>query len=185
MRTGPPVVLGASRSPGGTQRAEDSQPAAPEPDAVRSPAAASEAAPDEGPVLAPQGPLLRMLIVPLVVRDRSIGALTFATRDPARRYGESDVTVAEVLAQRAAKAMENARRVRPTFRYAESAVEACEGAHLVLHLTEWPEFRQLDPEKLGDLVKSKVIIDGRLRLHAPTWRNAGWKLVQIGRAATL
>ena len=30
-----------------------------------------------------------------------------------------------------------------------------------------------------------VIIDGRLKLHAPTWRNAGWKLVQIGRATTL
>ena len=59
------------------------------------------------------------------------------------------------------------------------------GAEVVLHLTEWPEFRQLDPEKLGELVKQKVIIDGRLKLHEPTWRNAGWKLVQIGRASTL
>jgi UDPglucose 6-dehydrogenase len=56
---------------------------------------------------------------------------------------------------------------------------------VVLHLTEWPEFRQLDPERLGKLVASKVIIDGRLKLHAPTWRNAGWKLVQIGRATSL
>ena len=31
----------------------------------------------------------------------------------------------------------------------------------------------------------EAIIDGRLKLHAPTWRNAGWKLVQIGRATTL
>ena len=59
------------------------------------------------------------------------------------------------------------------------------GADIVLHLTEWPEFRQLDPEKLGELVKTKIIIDGRLKLHAPTWRHAGWKLVQIGRASTL
>jgi UDPglucose 6-dehydrogenase len=56
---------------------------------------------------------------------------------------------------------------------------------VVLHLTEWPEFRQLGPERLGALVRSKVIIDGRLKLHAPTWRHAGWKLVQIGRATTL
>ena len=56
--------------------------------------------------------------------------------------------------------------------------QALLGAEVVLHLTEWPEFRQLDPEKLGELVKQKVIIDGRLKLHAPTWRNAGWKLVQ-------
>ena len=59
------------------------------------------------------------------------------------------------------------------------------GAEVVLHLTVWPEFRQLSPEKLGELVKAKIIIDGRLKLHAPTWRDAGWKVVQIGRAASL
>ena len=32
----------------------------------------------------------------------------------------------------------------------------------------------VDPEGLGHLVRSKVIIDGRLKLHALTWRNAGW-----------
>ena len=46
------------------------------------------------------------------------------------------------------EAMENARKVRPTLRYAASATEACEGAHAVLHLTEWPEFRELDPAAL-------------------------------------
>ena len=63
--------------------------------------------------------------------------------------------------------------------------QALRGAEVVLHLTEWPEFRQLDPERLGELVASKIIIDGRLKLHAPTWLNAGWKVVQIGRAATI
>lgn len=53
--------------------------------------------------------LQRFLAVPLVVRDRAIGALTFATLDADRLYGDADVAVAEVLAQRAAKAMENAR----------------------------------------------------------------------------
>ena len=70
---------------------------------------------------------------------------------------------------------------REGFTQVASVEQALLGAEVVLHLTEWPEFRQLDPEKLGELVKSKVIIDGRLKLHAPTWRNAGWKLVQIGR----
>jgi UDPglucose 6-dehydrogenase len=59
------------------------------------------------------------------------------------------------------------------------------GADVVLHLTEWPEFRQLDPEQLGELVASRIIIDGRLKLHASTWQHAGWKVVQIGRAGTL
>ncbi|MFN8621249.1 MAG: GAF domain-containing protein [Chloroflexota bacterium] len=53
--------------------------------------------------------LRRMLIVPLVVRDQAIGALTFATAAPDRRYDDADQAVAEVLASRAAKAMENAR----------------------------------------------------------------------------
>jgi UDPglucose 6-dehydrogenase len=66
-----------------------------------------------------------------------------------------------------------------------SVEQALLGANVVLHLTEWPEFRQLDPDRLGRLVAAKVIIDGRLKLHAPTWRNAGWKLVQIGRATSL
>jgi UDPglucose 6-dehydrogenase len=74
---------------------------------------------------------------------------------------------------------------REGFTQVASVEQALLGAEVVLHLTEWPEFRQLDPEGLGELVASKVIIDGRLKLHAPTWRNAGWKLVQIGRAATL
>jgi UDPglucose 6-dehydrogenase len=74
---------------------------------------------------------------------------------------------------------------RDGFTQVGSVDEAIRDADIVLHLTEWPEFRSLDPEHLGTLAKSKIIIDGRLKLHAPTWHEAGWKLVQIGRAATL
>ncbi len=74
---------------------------------------------------------------------------------------------------------------RNGFTQVASVEQALLGADVVLHLTEWPEFRQLDPEPLGELVRFKIIIDGRLKLHGPTWLNAGWKLVQIGRAETL
>jgi UDPglucose 6-dehydrogenase len=74
---------------------------------------------------------------------------------------------------------------REGFTQVASVEQAALGAEVVLHLTEWPEFRYLNPEALGSLVKSKIIIDGRLKLHAPTWRNAGWKVVQIGRAGTI
>jgi UDPglucose 6-dehydrogenase len=74
---------------------------------------------------------------------------------------------------------------REGFTQVASVEQAALGAEVVLHLTEWPEFRYLNPEALGSLVKSKIIIDGRLKLHEPTWRNAGWKVVQIGRAATI
>ncbi len=74
---------------------------------------------------------------------------------------------------------------RDGFTQVSTVEQAMRGAEVVLHLTEWPEFRQLDPEQLGELVASKIIIDGRLKLHAATWLNAGWRVVQIGRAATI
>lgn len=74
---------------------------------------------------------------------------------------------------------------REGFTQVASVDQAALGAVIVLHLTEWPEFRYLNPEHLGQLVKEKIIIDGRLKLHAPTWEQAGWKVVQIGRATTL
>ena len=46
-------------------------------------------------------------------------------------------------------------------------------------------FRASGPERHYKILDTSVIIDGRLKLHAPTWRSAGWKLVQIGRATTL
>lgn len=72
------------------------------------------------------------------------------------------------------EAMENARRVRPTLRYASSVLEACRDAHAVLHLTEWPEFRELDPNTLKDVVATPVVVDARLTLDAAVWRAAGW-----------
>jgi UDPglucose 6-dehydrogenase len=74
---------------------------------------------------------------------------------------------------------------RDGFTQVSTVEQAVRGAEVVLHLTEWPEFRQLDPEQLGELVTSKIVIDGRPKLHAATWQNAGWKVVQMGRANTL
>ncbi len=99
------------------------------------------------------------------------------------------LTVADYLHERGAivEVYDPQARLAPRddFTQVGSIDEAVRDADIVLHLTEWPEFRYLDPERLGTLVKTKIIIDGRLKLHAPTWHDAGWKLVQIGRAATL
>ena len=45
------------------------------------------------------------------------------------------------------KAMDNARRRFPTLDYRQSVEDAAKGAHLLLHLTEWREFRDLDPRR--------------------------------------
>jgi UDPglucose 6-dehydrogenase len=79
------------------------------------------------------------------------------------------------------KAMDNSRRLFPTLTYAPSAHAAAAGADVVLLLTEWDEFRGLDPEELGELVRARVIIDGRNCLDPAAWRAAGWTYIGIGR----
>ncbi|PRH79297.1 UDP-glucose 6-dehydrogenase [Streptomyces solincola] len=79
------------------------------------------------------------------------------------------------------KGMENARRLFPTLGYADSALEAVRGADVVLHLTEWREFRELDPAELGEAVTDRIILDGRNALDPVPWREAGWTFRAMGR----
>ena len=78
-------------------------------------------------------------------------------------------------------AMANAARVHPDLRYADSVHEAAEGADLVLHLTEWTDYRAIDPGALRSIVASPVLIDGRCTLDAAVWRAAGWTVLVPGR----
>jgi UDPglucose 6-dehydrogenase len=61
--------------------------------------------------------------------------------------------------------------------------EALDGAQLVLHMTEWAEYRKLDPVALRDVVARPLVIDGRNRLDAARWREAGWTYRGMGLAA--
>lgn len=79
------------------------------------------------------------------------------------------------------KAMDNSRTLFPTLNYAGSALEACEDADVVLVLTEWPEFRKLQPEDLDSVVRRKVLIDGRNCLDPQVWRDGGWTYRGLGR----
>ncbi len=52
--------------------------------------------------------LRSMMIVPLMARDRTLGAITFATAESGRHYTPIDLALAEDLARRAALALDNA-----------------------------------------------------------------------------
>ncbi len=71
-------------------------------------------------------------------------------------------------------AIENARRVQPELSYADSVPDAASGAHVVLLLTDWPEYAALEPRKLKAVVAAPRIIDGRYALNPLRWRRAGW-----------
>jgi UDPglucose 6-dehydrogenase len=78
-------------------------------------------------------------------------------------------------------ALDNARIAHPELSYGSSALDAARGAHVVLLLTEWQEFIDLDPEELGSVVTTRKIVDGRNALDAETWRAAGWHYRALGR----
>ncbi len=77
--------------------------------------------------------------------------------------------------------IEPARKRFPNLEYAINVNDALKDADLVLHLTEWKEYRQIDPAAISSLVKNKIIIDGRNMLDRELWRKAGWKFRALGR----
>jgi UDPglucose 6-dehydrogenase len=80
------------------------------------------------------------------------------------------------------KAIAPARKRFPALGFSEDIEGALKGADLVLHLTEWKIYRELDPAKMAKLVANPIIIDGRNALDREAWIAAGWKFRALGRA---
>ena len=78
-------------------------------------------------------------------------------------------------------ANENARRRHPELRYGTSALDAAAGADVVVLLTEWTEFREIDPAAMAAVVASARVVDGRHALNPARWRAAGWQYRALGR----
>lgn len=79
------------------------------------------------------------------------------------------------------QAVDNARDAHPELAYALDVDKACEDADLVLHLTDWPEYRDIDPAALAALVRSPVLLDARNSLDSRRWSAAGWAVHAPGR----
>jgi UDPglucose 6-dehydrogenase len=77
--------------------------------------------------------------------------------------------------------MENAAKIYPDLDYAESAPAAVQDADVVVLLTEWDEFRNADPELLGELVRRRQIVDARHALDLRRWKQADWTIRALGR----
>ena len=78
------------------------------------------------------------------------------------------------------KAIANAQKRFPALKFAESIEASFTDAEIVLHLTEWKIYRELDPAKMKSLVKNPIMIDGRNALDRSAWRKAGWKFRALG-----
>lgn len=75
----------------------------------------------------------------------------------------------------------NARARHPQLDYVAATTDALQGADLVVLVTEWREYRDLDPAESASHVSSPVIIDGRNVLDPVAWRAAGWTYHGLGR----
>jgi len=79
------------------------------------------------------------------------------------------------------KAVPNSMRKHPQLTYTEDLETALAGAHAVVLVTEWAQYRQLDPAWAASLVRRPLIIDGRNCLDPVAWRAAGWTYRGMGR----
>lgn len=79
------------------------------------------------------------------------------------------------------QAGDNVRRHWPQLDFVSSAEEAAERADVVLLLTEWAQYKALDPAAFGTVVKTRRVLDGRNALDRERWEAAGWTYRALGR----
>ena len=79
------------------------------------------------------------------------------------------------------KAIHNARLRFADMNYTENIEECVADASLLLHLTEWKEYRSIDPTVIGGLMKRKIVLDGRNTLDPKLWSEAGFTYRAPGR----
>jgi len=80
------------------------------------------------------------------------------------------------------KAIANAQKRFPALKFAEGINNTLKDADIVLHLTEWKIYRDINPGQVKSLVKTAIMIDGRNALDRDAWRAAGWKFRALGRS---
>jgi len=82
-------------------------------------------------------------------------------------------------------AMDHVKEVHPDIEYCSTPLEVGQGADAVILVTEWPVFKSMDLTALGQVMKRRLIFDGR-RVFAPHQiRRAGFEYVTVGAAAPI
>src|SRR3954463_2481642 len=83
------------------------------------------------------------------------------------------------------KGMDKAREVKAIagVTFANSALEAVEGAEALIIATEWPEFANVDLEAVKGKMMTPIMFDGRNLFDPDTMRKLGFQYHSIGRAS--
>jgi UDPglucose 6-dehydrogenase len=64
---------------------------------------------------------------------------------------------------------------------ASDAIGSCESADALVVLTEWDEFKWIDPIEISQVMKSRSVIDGRNILDRMQWMKSGFSYQGVGR----
>lgn len=78
-------------------------------------------------------------------------------------------------------AMENAKRIITGIVYCDDSYSVAQDADLLIVMTEWNEFRQLDLEKLKEHMKQPNLLDGRNIYDSESTKRLGFVYQGVGR----
>jgi UDPglucose 6-dehydrogenase len=124
---------------------------------------------------------------PLVGKTIALLGLAFKAHTDDMREASSLVLTARLQADGARVraydpiAEHEARKLMRGVEFADSALEAADGADACIIVTEWPEFAELDLGELGERMTGRLIVDGRNFLDPDAVRAAGFSYEGIGR----
>jgi len=132
-------------------------------------------------------PKIKGLVPDLKGKVIAIWGLAFKPKTDDMREAPSIVLI-EQLQKEGAKikafdpeAQERAKKILGGVEYAEDPYDAIKDADTLVIITEWNEFRDLDKQKMKQLLKQPNIIDGRNVYGPKEMRNLGFNYIGVGR----
>ncbi len=133
-------------------------------------------------------PKLKKFLPELEGKTIAVWGLAFKPRTDDIREAPS-LTVIDLLLKEDAnvraydpEAMDNMKQIfKHGVYYAKNGYDALEGADALIVLTEWDEFREPDFEKMKELMKQHIIIDGRNIYEPADIEKLGFKYKGVGR----
>jgi len=124
------------------------------------------------------------------LNDRTIGVLGISFKPNTDDIREAPaLEVIHLLENEGAKikaydpqAMENAAQILQKVKLCDNPYQVAEGSDALILITEWNEFKQIDFNKIKELMNQPVIMDGRNLWDEKTLKNMGFQYFGVGRA---
>lgn len=129
----------------------------------------------------------RQLLGSFAEQTVAVLGLSFKPNTDDIRYAPSLAVIETLLRERTRvracdpQAMEKVREGFPEVTYTRDPYEAARGADCLLLVTEWEEFVHLDWQRVGDVMKRRLVVDGRNCLDAAVLQAFGFTYRAMGR----